>query len=298
MAAEAESRVELRMPEAAQHVAGAARGAMLAPPSENFGEYLVSCRRGWAVRIVQSALAIIFLCLAGFMAYLAAICVTRAEWGGVAVLAVFISACLFLVWFFCLYVFVTMDFYECGMVWRSLVRRGVVRFDGAKRLDYNVIRSYSHGIYTGSVVTFAIYPAEGRRFRWTGGYNEKPRGMAFTIFGSTFESDDPMDIAREAMSIHVADSLTRVLDAGGEVEWSKEAILDADGIVPRAILGRQDRIPWSEIVETSFHGNSCLVGTKGSKKWAVTVQCKGRNFWPGLKIVKRKTRTDSTETAR
>lgn len=277
------------MSERGQQVGGAARSPLLAAPSEDFGEYLVSCRRGWAVRIVQSLLVLMFAALGGWMIYLCIAGLVRGGWGNAVFPLAIAVVCGMIAWFFTLHIYVTMDFYENGMVWRSLLRRGAIRFEGATRLDYNVIRSYSHGVYTGSVVTFAIYAADGRKFRWLGGYKEKPRGLAFTIFGSTFESDDPMDIAREAMSIHVADVLTRLIEEGSEVEWSKEAVIDAGGIVPRGLLGRQDRIAWSEIAGMSFRGNTCLVETMLSEKAALTVQCKGRNFWPGMKVVRRRT---------
>lgn len=277
------------MPENDPHIVRTAQEPRLGLPGEDLGEYLVSCRRGWAVRIVQSLLVLMFASLGGLMVYLSIAALPRGGWQNVSFLLVIAAVCGLIAWFFTLHIYVTMDFYENGMVWRSLLRRGVVRFQAATRLDYNVIRSYSHGIYTGSVVTFAVYPAEGRRFRWTGGYKEKPRGTAFTIFGSTFESDDPMDIAREAMSIHVADTLTRLIDEGKEVEWSKEAVIDAAGVVPRGMLGRQERIPWSDIRGMGFDRNTCLVETSWSKKAAVTVQCNGRNFWPGMRVVKRRT---------
>lgn len=110
-------------------------------------------------------------------------------------------------WFLTLHIFRTLDFYERGLKWRSPLRNGEVAFEGATRLDFKVTKPQDRNPLDNGIAEFSIYPARGKKFRWVGGNNNAFTNLPMTLTGVSVQSEDPMTIARDVMSLHVANTL-------------------------------------------------------------------------------------------
>lgn len=259
------------------------RSVTMPETSDEFGEFLVTCRRSWGVRVVQGFVSLFPMAGGGWLTWLAASC----AWNGPAAAALPLMLCATLLgllgWFLTLHIFVTLDFYERGLKWRSLLRRGEVRFEGAKRLDVKVIRAESHGAYAGSIAQLAIYPAKGKVFRWVGGYKSDPSSVAFAFLGVGARSDDPLTLARDVVAFHVAETLEAGLARGEHFDWAGGASVTSQGITWR----RGDLVDWRRIVSWRADDERCEVDIAGEAK-PRRMSCAGRNFYPGLVIVSRR----------
>lgn len=252
--------------------------------AQDFGAFLVTCRRSWAVRVVQGLIAVVPAMAAGWLVWLAIMCLWNGSATGAVPCMIGVTVLVLLSWFLTLHIFVTLDFYERGMKWRSLLRSGEVAFEGATRLKFKVTKAEEHGLFAGSVAEFSIYPAEGKRFRWVGGYKADVSDITFAITGMGVRSEDPLTVARDIMAMHVANTLERELCEGKDVEWVSGARLSANGVTWK----RGELSTWERIQTVRVNDHWCVVECDDGRQHKLN--CAGRNFYPGLWVVLRRKR--------
>ncbi|MBX3390271.1 MAG: phage holin family protein [Phycisphaeraceae bacterium] len=255
-------------------------------PGRDFGEFITSrgvSGAGFYARLVFAVIAALFgvgLMTLGFFLPASSKSPNTPSWlPSVLIGAVFLGAAL-LSAFKILYSY---DFYESGLVRKGPRRTDEFAYEEVDRFMYNLVRHYHNGVYTGTIMTVAMWMEDGRKFSYGGKHKEKRKGF----LKSRFEGEDEMDFVREAIEIHVAERIEKELAERGRFEWCKSAEVSRDGITPKRGKRKQTLVRWSELSQVWMHNGHMHIAAAGEKKSFIAVPSAGVNFFPCARVFAR-----------
>ena len=194
---------------------------------------------------------------------------------------------LVLDWLCVLHLLRVAEFYHEGAVLRILRRRREFPYPSVTSLTYSLTRQYAHGIYAGTALKLYFTTADGRRFRFTGVHKERPVGASIVgLFGKTFRGEDELDVVRDIIASHVAETLLARLSADGSILWCGRALITTNGLTPVSGPREGTLVPWSAIGAAITKGGNYALFEHGQNEPFLTLQCKAKNFYPCLELFK------------
>jgi hypothetical protein len=118
------------------------------------------------------------------------------------------------------------DFYERGLVREGPRHRIEIPYLDARWMEYQAVRHYHNGAYTGTHLTLKLGLANGSKL--TINFKHKERAKGF--FRTRFEGQDEMEQVRDAIAACIVEDLELLFEAGKPVDWARFATLTPDGV--------------------------------------------------------------------
>lgn len=153
-------------------------------------------------------------------------------------------------------------------------------------LTYSLSRRYHNGIYLGTVGVIRLETEKGSNVKGMQHkfpHREKPRGL----LRRHFEGVDSMDLVRDAVAEVVAERLALEIAEKGSASWTGSATLTRTGLSIKRILGGTLGIPYETISRVAANGGTLSIVQEGQTKASATLAMNGRNFWPGMSLLRR-----------
>lgn len=192
------------------------------------------------------------------------------------------------------------EFYHEGAVIRvppfSKSRREFP-YAGCTDLTYALVRQYVNGIYSGTSLALSFKTADGRKMSYSGNHKEKPKGLAIFVLGREFTGEDELDIVREIIATHAAETLAARLASEGTVPWTKAARLSAQGVTPTSGRGKNVLVPFSDITSANMDKGAFALFARDERKAFVVLAVNTQGFFPGFMLFQSLQEPNATPAA-
>ena len=251
-------------------------------PTDRFGAFLTSRGHGTEGRVGAVFLSFVMLGLAILIVYAT---VTSSKANSLMYVAGPVMSVLFAVASVSVLIggFRSWDFYERGLVREGPRHRMEIPFLDVRWMEYQSVRHYHNGAYTGTQLTLKLGLANGSKL--TINFKHKERGKGF--LARRIEGTDEMEQVRDAIAVCIAEDLELLFEAGKPVEWGRFATLTRDGVAVLRGKRRGTTVRWSDLREFWEKNNKLWIAARGEPKSFVGIPITGRNFYPCLLLFER-----------
>jgi hypothetical protein len=161
--------------------------------------------------------------------------------------------------------------HENGLSMTTLFGRREILYTDVERMSYSAVRHYHNGIYTGTQILLAAYPAAGKPIV----FSAHSRG----------DSED-IDNLREDLARRIAGKLYARLAHQQEVPWTPRVRLSREGIrfEKQKFVGRGEAmfVPYAERPQIEIKAGTLHLSAPGRKGTLLRVPCMSQNFYPGF----------------
>lgn len=113
-------------------------------------------------------------------------------------------------------------------------------------------------------------------------HRAKPRGF----LSIRFEGTDPLDLARDAVAAVVAERLAAQVTESGSAPWTSPVSFTQKGLSFRGLLGGATIFEYDAIERLELGKSWLEIHFKGPKRQIAIVSRSGKNFYPGLALLR------------
>ena len=184
---------------------------------------------------------------------------------GIGLVLLLISAWLFRNRFRC---------HEHGVYKRGLVKEKRLLYRDVGSFTYSATRQYVNGVYAGTSLSMKFVP-------------EEATGSPTVSFSRSVRNlDRDLDDLRDHISGVVARKMLASIEAGGEAQWTPDAVLAVEEIrfrKPKLVgKGEWTSLPYSQITGSTVQDGILHLFAEGEEKSVMRLQAGAENFFPGL----------------
>jgi len=161
--------------------------------------------------------------------------------------------------------------HENGLSMTGLFGQRQILYTDVERMSYSAVQHYHNGIYTGTQILLAAYPAAGKPIV----FSAHSRG----------DSED-IDNLREDLAQRIACKLYARLAHEPEVPWTPRVRLSRQGIrfERQKFVGRGEEmfVHFTENPQIEIKAGTLHLSAPGRKGTLLRVPCMAQNFYPGF----------------